>query len=60
MAKKYLISIIVMGIVYLGVSYLFSVFFGQEFNWVNRSISAVVFGVVVTVVQVYLAKKKRR
>jgi uncharacterized membrane-anchored protein len=59
-AKKFLISTLVMALIYLGVSYLFSLMFQQEFNWTIRLISAVFFGVVITAIQIYLAKKKRR
>ena len=59
-AQKFIIAVLITAAVYFGVSYLFSLLFKQEFNWVTRLISALVFGVVIMLVQYYLAKKKRR
>tara|TARA_B100001059_G_C17786229_1_gene557271 strand:+ start:1498 stop:1680 length:183 start_codon:yes stop_codon:yes gene_type:complete len=60
MAKKYLISIVVMAVIYLGISYLFSAFFGRDFNWSQRLISGMFFGILITVFQVFITKKKKR
>jgi len=59
LTKKFLISAVVMAVIYLSVSYTFSLIFSKEFNLVNRSISAVIFGIVITAFQAYWAKKKR-
>jgi FtsH-binding integral membrane protein len=59
-AKKYIIAVLIMAAVYFGVSYLFTLIFKQEFNWIQRIISAFVFGVVIVLVQYFLSKKKRK
>jgi putative flippase GtrA len=58
--KKFVVAVLIMAAVYFGVSYLFSLMFQQEFNWITRLISALVFGVVIMLVQYYLNKKKKR
>ena len=58
--KKILISTLIMAIIYLVVSYLFSLFFQREFLWPPRILGALAFGIFVTLLQVFLAKKKKR
>jgi Zn-dependent protease with chaperone function len=58
--KKYLIAIIVVALVYLGISYAFSRFFDREFDLITRLIVAFAFGIVVTLFQIFISKRKRR
>ena len=58
--KKLVISTVVMAVIYLGVSYLFTKFFGQEFQWTPRILMAVGFGFLITLLQIFLTKSKKR
>lgn len=58
--RKYLIAIIVVALVYLGISYALSKFFDREFDFTTRLIVAFAFGIIVTLFQVFISKKKRR
>ena len=50
-------SAAIMAGIYMIVSYLFSLVFNREFNGLTRLIYSLIFGIVMTIVQVYIAKK---
>ncbi len=58
--KKYLVAIVVVALVYLGISYALSRFYNRDFDLTTRLIVAFVFGVGVTLFQVFMSKRKRR
>jgi len=58
--RKYLTAIVVVALVYLVISYVLSRFFNKEFDFTTRLIAAFVFGIGVTLFQVFISKKKRR
>lgn len=58
--KKYAIAILVITLFYLGVSYLLSIFFGRDFNFGTRLVIGLGFGILITLAQVFISKKKRR
>ena len=58
--KKFVISAAIMAGIYMIVSYLFSLVFNREFNGLTRLIYSLIFGIAMTIVQVYITKKKRR
>lgn len=58
--KKYIIAIIVIALFYLGVSYLMSLFFGREYDFGTRLLMGFGFGILITLFQVFLGKKKKR
>ena len=57
---KFVISAAIMAGIYMIVSYLFSLVFNREFNGLTRLIYSLIFGIAMTIVQVYITKKKRR
>ena len=57
---KFVISAAIMAGIYMIVSYLFSLVFNREFNGLTRLIYSLIFGIAITIVQVYITKKKRR
>ena len=59
-AKKFSAAVLIMAAIYFGVSYVASRIFGQEFDWIARIFAALAFGVIITLVQYYLSKKKKR
>ena len=58
--KKFVIPAAIMAGIYMIVSYLFSLVFNREFNGLTRLIYSLIFGIAMTIVQVYITKKKRR
>ena len=58
--KKYLIAIVVVAIGYLGIAYALSRFFNRDFDFSTRLIAAFIFGILVTLFQVFMSKRKRR
>jgi uncharacterized membrane protein YdjX (TVP38/TMEM64 family) len=58
--KQFVIASFIMAAIYLVVSFAVSKLFGREFNWVNRSLSALAFGILITVFQIFWEKNKEK
>lgn len=56
--RKYAIAVVVIAMIYLGISYLLSSFYGRDFDFGIRLVIAFGFGILITLAQVFITKKK--